>query len=304
MSDICLYDTIAALKQKRNAAILAHYYEPMEIQGIADMVGDSFELAKFAAGAENPVIVICGVRFMAETVKILSPEKTVLLPVRGAGCGMADMVNTDDVKKLRKLYPAAAVMCYVNTSAAVKAECDICCTSSSAVKAAKYLRQKQVVFLPDKNLGAYIRRKVPEKEFILWDGFCPVHDGVTESDLRRAKSEHPDAKVLAHPECIPEIQQSSDFVGSTSGIINNVMSTHEKEYIIGTETGVTERLCEVFPEKSVYPLSNGMVCVNMKKIGLDDIKKSLENNTYEVNVPEKILVRAKASLEKMMEACG
>ena len=172
------------------------------------------------------------------------------------------------------------------------------------MKAAKYLRQKQIVFLPDKNLGAYVRAEVPEKEFILWNGFCPVHDGVTEEDLLRAKSEHPNARVLVHPECTPEIQQSSDFVGSTSGIINNVMGTHEHEYVIGTEIGVTERLREVLPEKSVYPLSYGMVCVNMKKIGLEDIKKSLENNTFEVEVPNGVLVRARASLEKMMEACG
>lgn len=303
MGNICVHDTISALKRKRNAVILAHYYEPLEIQEIADKVGDSFELAEFSRKIDNPVIIMCGVSFMAETVKILNPDKTVLIPVCGAGCKMADMVTAEDVRRLRKLYPAAAVMCYVNTSAAVKAECDICCTSSSAVKAAKYLKQKQIVFLPDKNLGAYVRAEVPEKEFILWNGFCPVHDCVTEDNLRIAKAEHSKAKVFVHPECKEEVCRLADFCGSTSQIIKKVAESSDEEFIIGTETGVAERLHITEPEKKVFPTRENMICPDMKKIKIEDIKKSLEYNTFEVNLPDKVIIRAYGSLEKMMEAC-
>lgn len=304
MRSIGIYDTIASLKQERDAVILAHYYQPLEIQKAADRVGDSFELAKFATGVEKSVIVVCGVRFMAETVKILSPEKTVLLPAPGAGCRMADMISPEEVRKLRKLYPDAAIMCYVNTTAAVKAECDICCTSSSALQAARSLPQHRVIFLPDKNLGAYVKAKVPEKEFILWNGFCPVHNSVSESDLYAAKAEHPHAKVLVHPECREEVCKLADFCGSTSQIIKRVTGSSDKEFIIGTEMGVAERLNMTESEKSLFDPHKQMICPDMKKISLEDIKKSLEENTFKVSMPQEIIVRAHASLKKMMEACS
>ncbi len=305
VSSTDIYGRIASLKNKRNAVIFAHYYQPCEVQKVADIVGDSFQLAKYAEEVENEVIVMCGVRFMAETAKILSPEKTVLLPKPDAGCSMADMVTPADVRKLRQFFPKAAVMCYVNTSAAVKAECDICCTSSSAVKAAESLKQRQIIFLPDKNLGGYIRGKVPEKEFILWDGCCPVHNSVTEKDFTNAKNRHPEAEVLVHPECTEGVQKMADFVGSTSEIISRISSSNNKGgYIIGTEAGVYERLREIYPEKSIYQVSNDMVCADMKKTGLQDIVYTLETGTFEINLPEDILLRSRASLEKMMVACG
>lgn len=298
-----ILEEILALKQEKDAVILAHFYQPIEIQEMADKVGDSFELAKYAQQVKNPVVVICGVRFMGETIKILSPEKTVLLPVLNAGCQMADMIQPKDVIRLKKEYPDAAVMCYVNSTAALKAECDICCTSSSAVTVAKSLRQKRIIFVPDRNLGMYLKSRVPEKEFILWDGFCPVHQNISENDFYNVKSLHPRASVLVHPECTPEIQKLADFIGSTSQIINEVKQSTGKEFIIGTEIGVTEHLHSIVPEKAVYALSGGTICKNMKKIRLEDVKNSLQNNSYEVTLPQKELEMASLSLNNMMLAC-
>lgn len=298
MSEI--QDKIRALKREKNAVILAHYYQTMDIQEIADHVGDSFELAKRARQARQAVIVLCGVRFMAESAKILNPGKTVLLPAPDAGCPMADMVSPEDVKKLRAEYPDAAVMCYINSTAAVKAECDICCTSSSAVRIARSLPQNRIVFVPDRNLGAYVASRVPEKEFILFHGFCPAHQGVRESDVAAARAEHPGARVLVHPECNPGVLGLADFVGSTAEILKYVEQSQEKEFLIGTETGVVERLGKTAPDKKAYLLSGCLFCSDMKKTGLGDVLSSLEKGVYEITLPEKEMTGARACLTRMV----
>jgi len=299
MTDI--QEKILSLKDEKNAVILAHFYQTMDIQNIADHVGDSFELARLAREARQPVIVLCGVRFMAESAKILNPDKTVLLPVQEAGCPMADMVTPEDVRALRRQYPDAAVMCYVNSSAAVKAESDICCTSSSSVQVAKSLRQKRIIFVPDRNLGAYTAAKVPEKEFILFHGFCPIHNRVSVSEVESAKAAHPGAKLLVHPECTPRVLELADYVGSTAGILEYVKKSPDKEFIIGTESGLVERLKQTAPDKTVYLLTNALVCPDMKKTKIGDVLSSLEKGIYEITLPENELMDARKSLERMVE---
>ena len=293
-------EKILQLKMQKDALILGHFYQTLDIQNIADHVGDSFELAKLAQKATQAIIVLCGVKFMAESAKILNPDKTVLLPVPDAGCPMADMISPEDVVALRKQYPEAAVMCYINSSATVKAECDICCTSSSAIKIAKALPQKQIIFVPDQNLGAYVASQVPEKEIILFHGFCPTHHIVDVEDVIQAKAAHPNAPVLVHPECKPEVLQKSDYIGSTSGIIHYVEQSDQKEFIIGTELGVAQRLRQLFPDKTIYLLTNKLLCPNMKKTHLQDVLYSLENNVYEVMLSPKEMEGAKKSLERMI----
>ena len=295
-----LQEKIISLKREKDAVILAHFYQTMDIQEIADHVGDSFELARRAQNAQQSVIVLCGVRFMAESAKILNPQKTVLLPAPDAGCPMADMVTPEDVKRLRSQHPDAAAMCYVNSSAAVKAECDICCTSSSAVRVARSLKENRIIFVPDQNLGAYVASKVPEKEFILFQGFCPIHNFVSTNDVAAAKAAHPNARVLVHPECTAQVIALSDFVGSTAGILNYVQQSSENEFIIGTEMGVVERLRQTVPDKTVYLLSSRLLCPNMKKTRIEDVLKSLENGVYEIMLPEDELQGARKCLERMV----
>ena len=295
-----LQQKILALKNDKNALILAHYYQAREIQEVADHVCDSFEMAQRALKAEEETLVICGVRFMAETAKILNPGKTVLLPVPGAGCPMADMIAPGDVMRLRERYPGAAVVCYVNSSAAVKAACDVCCTSSSAEKIVSSLQEQQIIFVPDRNLGAYVASKVPEKEIILFDGCCPIHDSVTENDVLAAKLAHPEAALLVHPECRAEVLSSADYIGSTAGIIKEAFTSSSREFIIGTESEVAARLSALAPEKRFYPLMGGFECADMKKIALSDILISLERNEYEVLVGVDDIIPARNSLERMI----
>lgn len=291
---------ILSLKREKDAVIFAHYYQTMDIQEVADHVGDSFELARLAQQTSASVIILCGVRFMAESAKILNPDKTVLLPAPDAGCPMADMVTPEDVKKLRAQYPDAAVMCYVNSSAAVKAECDICCTSSSAVRVARSLSQKRIIFVPDQNLGAYTAQMVPEKEFILFSGYCPIHHFVSADDVKAARAAHPGARVLVHPECPQQVLALSDYVGSTSGILDYVTKSQDREFIIGTEIGVIERLKKTCPDKKVYLLANRLLCPNMKKTKIDDVLNSLEKGVYEITLSERELTGARASLARMV----
>ena len=293
-------DKIMALKREKNAVILAHYYQTMDIQEVADYVGDSFELARRAQRAEQSIIVFCGVRFMAESAKILNSEKTVLLPVLDAGCPMADMVTAEDVIWLKEQYPDAAVMCYVNSSAAVKAQSTICCTSSSSVRIARSLEEKRIIFVPDQNLGAYTASQVPEKEFILFSGFCPIHHHVSADNVIQAKQVHPNALVLVHPECTAKVLELADYIGSTSGILDHVINSSEKEFIIGTEMGVVERLKKLVPDKTIYLLSSGLICPNMKKTHILDILNSLENGVHEITLPEDELIGARTSLERMV----
>lgn len=296
-----MIEEIIKLKKERDAIILAHNYQVPEVQDIADIVGDSFALSKHAANTSHKVIVFCGVHFMAESAKILSPDKTVLLPARDAGCPMADMVTADRLREMKAKYPEAAVVCYVNSSAEVKAEADICCTSSNAVKVVESLKNKQVIFAPDQNLGSYIAKKVKDKELILWKGFCITHKRVKADEVRKIRELYPDAKILAHPECEPEIQAMADFLGSTSEIIKEAREIPQKDIIIGTEEGVLHILKKENPDKNFYLLSPGLICQNMKKTRLEDVYLSLLNMQHEINLDEDIRQKALKSLEKMLE---
>ena len=296
-----LQEKILNLKEEKNALILAHYYQTMDVQSVADHVCDSFEMARRAQEANEELLIVCGVRFMAESAKILNPQKTVLLPSPDAGCPMADMIAPGDVIALRKQYPDAAVLCYVNSSAAVKAVCDVCCTSSSAEKIARELPEKQVVFVPDRSLGAYVASRVPDKEIILFDGCCPVHDAVTENDALSAKAAHPGAKLLVHPECKIEVLRHADYIGSTAGMIEEALKSGDSEFIIGTEIGVIEYLSARAPEKRFYPLRSGFLCVDMKKTLLSDVLCSLETGNYEIKPDKDEMDAARKSLEMMVE---
>jgi len=295
-----LQERIIALKEQKKALILAHYYQTMDIQAVADHVCDSFEMARRAQEAKEDLLVICGVRFMAESAKILNPKKTVLLPSPDAGCPMADMIVPEDVIKLRKQHPEAAVVCYVNTSAAVKAVCDVCCTSSSAEKIVRSLPEKKIIFVPDRNLGAYISSKVPEKDIILFDGCCPAHDRIGETDVFAAKEAHPRARLLVHPECREEVLRHADYVGSTAGIIKTALESDAAEFIIGTELGVVEHLAELAPDKRYYPLVGNFLCPDMKKTTLSDVLHTLETGEFEITLDTEEIEAAKRSLERMV----
>jgi quinolinate synthase len=238
---------------------------------------------------------------MAESAKILNPNKKVLLPSPDAGCPMADMIVPENVVALRNQYPEAAVVCYVNSSAAVKAVCDICCTSSSAEKIVRTLPEKQIIFVPDRNLGAYVASKVPEKEIILFDGYCPPHDCISEKDVFTAKKSHPAAKLLVHPECKMEVLKHADYVGSTSGMIKEALDSTAGEFIIGTEFGVVEHLSSLAPEKKFHPLINGFICLDMKKTHLSNLLDSLETEKHEITLPAEEIEAARKSLERMVE---
>ena len=296
-----LQNKITALKHQKNALILAHYYQPMDVQEIADHVCDSYAMARRAHDAKENILVICGVHFMAESAKLLNPEKTVLLPSQGAGCPMADTVKPEDIAILRARYPDAAVVCYVNTSAAVKAVCDVCCTSSSAVKIVRALPEKRIIFIPDRNLGAFVASHVPEKEIMLFDGCCPVHDRITESDAVAAKKAYPGAKLLVHPECRAEVLRHADYIGSTEGIINEAMMSSAEVFIIGTENGVAERLGKLMPEKNFYTMGSGFTCPDMKKTGLNDVYESLLRGKFEITLDAGEIAAAGRSLERMVE---
>lgn len=297
-----LQEEIVSLAKEKQVLILAHYYQTMDIQEVADIVGDSFELARRAQEAPNPVLCLCGVRFMAEGAKILSPEKTVLLPSPDAGCPMADMVSPEDVEEMRLKYPEAAVVCYVNSTAAVKAVSDVCCTSSSAVKIVRKLHQEEIIFIPDQNLGAYVAARVPEKKVHLFNGCCPIHHRVTVTDVERARTAHPESKLLVHPECVPEVVALADGVGSTAYILNTVQSAAEGEsFIIGTETGVVERLRKTAPDKKAYLLRDGFICPNMKKTTLDDVLRCLKSFKETIELDQKEMEAARKSLTRMIE---
>ena len=291
---------ISELKKEKNALILAHFYQTTDIREIADHVCDSFEMARLAHTAEQELLIICGVHFMAESAKILNPDKTVILPVIDAGCPMADMIVPEDVLALRGRYPDAAVVCYVNSSAAVKAVSDICCTSSSAERIVRSLPEKQIIFIPDRNLGAYIAAEVPDKEFIFHAGWCPVHDCITAGNVQSAKGSHPGVKLLTHPECRGEVLELSDFIGSTAEIIEYALNSSDSEFIIGTEYGVVEHLASLAPGKRFHPLTSTFECEDMKKIHLSDVLNSLETGEYEIVLSTEEINSAKRSLERMV----
>ena len=322
-SDI-LREKILSLKEKKNALIISHNYQRDEVQELADFTGDSLELSRKAASVECDVIVFCGVNFMAESASILSPEKTVLLPEKGACCPMADMITVSGARNLqtrfpgyqytddfiypvdfglidiKKLHPGVPVVTYVNSTADVKAESDICCTSANAVKVVESLDSDKVICVPDKNLSAWIAKNT-KKEVITWDGFCHVHDRVTSSDVEQARQDHPDALLLAHPECRMEVLDMADHVTSTSGMLRYAQSSEAREFIVGTEIGLLYRLRHENPEKIFHPLRKDMICPNMKKTTLSSILKALETMSNIVKVPEDIRLPAKKSLDRMLE---
>jgi len=294
-----LVDRILALREEREAIILAHNYQVGPVQDIADLVGDSLELSRAAASMEGKVIVFCGVDFMAETAAILSPEKKVILPAPDACCPMAEMVTAGEIRVLRERYPDAAVVAYVNTTAEVKAESDICCTSANAVKVVESLGEDRVIFVPDRNLALYVAR-FSEKEILPWEGYCIVHDRFTPADVRAARGRHPGAEVIVHPECRPEVIDLSDGVFSTSGIIRHACTGEGKEFIIGTEVGILHRLGKECPGKSCYPLSEKAVCVNMKKTDLLKVFNALQRLEPRITVPREVARRARTAIDRML----
>lgn len=294
-------ERIQALKKERNAVLLAHLYQRGEVQDTADFAGDSYELARRAASTQADVIVFCGVTFMAESAKILNPEKTVLLPVLDAGCPMADMAAPEGVLELRAKYPDAAVVCYVNSSVAVKAESDICCTSSNAVRVVRSLPNRQVIFVPDRNLGDFVSLHVPEKEIVRYAGFCPTHERVGAQDVQKAREAMPGAPVLVHPECPPAVVEAADYAGSTAQIIDWVGKSDKAEFVIGTEEGILHTLQKRNPGKRFALLSPRLFCANMKKTGLQDVLNALENNVNRIELDEETAGRARLCLERMLK---
>lgn len=292
---------INQLRLQKKAIILAHNYQNDEVQDLADFVGDSLALSQLAADSQAEVIVFCGVHFMAESAAILAPEKTILFPAENAGCPMADMADADEVLKWRKRYPKAAIVAYVNTSAAVKAVSDYCCTSANAVKLVKNIPESEVIFLPDQNLGSYVAKQIPEKTIHLWPGYCITHHQVEPESVKAIKELHPDALVLVHPECRPEVTELADFVGSTSQIINYVKNSSRKKYIIGTEMGVIHGLQKENPDKTFYLLSKGLVCPNMKQTTVTKVLRSLQTMEPVIKVPTEIRIKAKQALNRMLE---
>ncbi len=299
--DTQLVERILSLKQRKNAVILAHNYQLGEVQDVADFVGDSLELSQKAAGTESDIIVFCGVHFMAETASILCPERTVLLPDTHAGCPMADMITADRLREKKREHPRATVVCYINSSAEVKAESDICCTSANAVRVVSKLTDvEEIIFVPDQYLGDYVASKTG-RQMILWPGFCPTHTRLQAQAISRIKAEHPRAKVIVHPECRPEVRALADIVLSTGGMIRFARETDAEEIVVGTEIGIIHRLKKENPGKRFIHASEQAVCPNMKLITLEKVLWSLEEMAIEVKVPEEIRIRAKRAVDKMLE---
>ncbi len=299
--DAELVEKITSLKERKNAVILSHNYQLGEVQNIADFVGDSLELSQKASKTDADVIVFCGVHFMAETASILCPDRIVLMPDVHAGCPMADMITAERLKEKKREYPGATVVCYINSTAAVKAESDVCCTSANAVRIVEKLTDaKEIIFVPDQYLGNYVASQTG-REMILWPGYCPTHIRIQPQDISRLKAEHPQAKTVVHPECRSEVIALADAVLSTGGIIRFARETEAKEIIVGTEIGILHRLRKENPTKSFIPASEQAVCPRMKLITLETILWSLENMTHQVKVPERTRLRAKAAVDKMLE---
>lgn len=294
-------ERIQALKKERGAIIIAHNYQPDEVQALADFTGDSLELSRKAAELEEEVIVFCGVHFMAETAAILSPEKTILLPDQYAGCPMADMITADQLRAKKAEHPGAVVITYVNSSAEIKAESDLCCTSSNAIKIVQSVpADKEIIFVPDTHLGHYVQEKIG-REMIIWDGYCPTHSRIREVDLVREMKEHPNAVVMAHPECPLGIRNIADELLSTGQMCSFATESDATEFIVATEMGMLYRLRNENPGKKFYGVSDRAVCPNMKKINVEKVLWALEDMQHQVVVPEEISIKAKRSIEAMLE---
>jgi quinolinate synthase len=294
-----LVEEIKELRKKKNAVILAHYYQDSDIQDLADFVGDSLQLAQQAAKTDADIIVFCGVHFMDESAAILSPDKVVLLPDINAGCPMADMIDAEMLREEKEKIPGIRVVCYVNSTAEVKAESDVCCTSSNAENIVKALPEGEVLFVPDGNLGRYVAEKTGRK-LHFWPGFCPTHHNLRKEDIMQKRAEYPQAKVLVHPECREEVWREADFVGSTAGIIRYAQQSDEQEFIIGTECGILHQLKKGCPDKFFYLASDRMLCPNMKKITLQKVRDSLHSLSPQITVSEEIRNKAIHSLEQML----
>jgi len=301
MSKRELIEKVKKLREEKDAVILAHYYVDDDVQELADYVGDSFYLAKVATGIDKKVILFCGVRFMGESAKILNPNKTVLLPDGQADCPMAHMADVEKIKKLRAQYNDLAVVCYVNSTAELKMHSDICVTSSNALDIVKSLPNKNIFFIPDENLGSYVKKMVPEKNIILNDGYCHVHKELSVESVLAAKEKHPDALFLIHPECRKELVELADYAGSTAGIIDYATNSDATEFIIGTELGVMFELRRRNPYKMFYPADENQICPNMKKITLEKVIAALENMEYEVVLSDDVIDKANAPLKRMLE---
>ena len=294
-------EEIQKLKKEKDAIILAHYYVRPEVQDVADYIGDSFYLSKIAASAKEKTIVFCGVGFMGESAKILSPDKTVLMPAMDADCPMAHMATEEGIRKVREEYDDVAVVCYINSTAALKELSDVCVTSANAVKIVKNLPNKDIFFIPDENLGRFVASQLPEKHFIFNDGFCHVHTSIHKEELQKAKEAHPEALVLTHPECTGDILELSDFIGSTSQIIDYATKSENNTFIICTEMGVFYELHQKNPEKKFYSVGHRQFCPNMKMVRLEGVKEALETMQPEVNLDEEMRQKAALPLEKMLK---
>jgi quinolinate synthase len=298
--DAGLVEKISALKKRRNAVILVHNYQLGEVQDIADFVGDSLDLSQRAAETDADVIVFCGVHFMAETASILCPDKVVLLPDINAGCPMANMITAERLRAKKKEHPQAAVVCYINSSAEVKAESDVCCTSANAIRVVESLDAREILFVPDQYLGHYVSTKT-SKKMVLWPGFCPTHVRIKPERIKELKKEYPQARVMVHPECTPEVIALADEVLSTSGMCKYAQRDEVREMVVGTEIGIIHRLKKENPGKKFIPISEQAICPNMKSITLEKVLWSLQEMSPEVKVPEDIRLRAKAAVDKMLE---
>ncbi|MFC1667602.1 quinolinate synthase NadA [Candidatus Omnitrophota bacterium] len=296
---------IQKLKKEKNAVIIVHNYQKDEIQDIADISGDSLALSQAAVRADAKVIVFCGVDFMAESASILNPDKIVLLPVKEAGCPMADMVTVERLKEKRKHHPKAAVVCYVNSSAVIKAESDICCTSSNAIEVVRSLKNhKEIIFIPDKNLGRYVQKNISDKKIILWEGFCPTHIRVSKEEVLKAKDFHPEAEILAHPECNPDVLSVSDHICSTGGMFKYVKTSKAKSFVIVTELGMLYGLKKANPNKDFYIPTERLVCPTMKLTTLGWVAHSLEAMEYQIRITGEIKERAYKTLMRMLKVSG
>lgn len=297
-----IQDEIIRLKKENDICILAHCYQSPDILEVADFVGDSFALSVSASKVTNKTVIMCGVRFMAETVKILSPDKKVILANADSGCPMAEMMDKDLIKQVKEQYPDYTVVAYVNTTSELKTVCDVCVTSSSALKICKKIDNDKILFIPDKNLGAYIAKQLPEKEFKLLSGGCPTHARMSAENVKKAKAIHPDALFLVHPECVPEVVELADYVGSTTGIMDFAKNSDAKEFIIGTENSIVSHLQLECPDKMFYPLSKDLVCHNMKLTTIVDVLNCVKGVAGEEIILEKdVMDGARRCIDKMIE---
>ena len=294
-------DKINILKKQKNAVILAHCYQPVEIDEVADYVGDSLYLSQIASRTDAQIIIFAGVYFMAQTAKLLSPNKKVLLPQIEAGCRMADMLSHRQLKDFISKHPSLKTVCYVNSTAEVKAECDICCTSSNAEKIVKSLGASKVLFVPDTYLGKWVEKQLGNVEVITYPGFCPTHLQIRPIDIENARKKYPDALILAHPECHMSVSSIADYVGSTAGIMKFVKESKNKSFVIATEQGVTDRLKRDYPNKNIIPIKSNLICPNMKMTSLEDILYVLETEQNEIFVEKDIAQRAVKCLNAMLE---